>query len=74
MTQTEIGVNAGILWKLLADKGLLSLREIGENTSLNVLSIGMALGWLSRENKLNFIEKNGTTYFELLSAPANIYY
>lgn len=74
MRQMEIGINAGILWKLLADKGMLSLKELSENTNFDVLSIGMALGWLSKENKLNFIEKDETMYVELLNVPNDIYY
>lgn len=69
-----IGINAGILWRLLNDKGMLSLRELGENTNLNSFDLGMALGWLSRENKINFSEKNGILYIELISAPTDIYY
>ena len=74
MKKEEIGKNAGILWRLLADKGMLSIRELGENTSLNVLNMGMGLGWLSRENKVNFEEKDGMLYVELRSTPSDMYY
>lgn len=74
MIKKEISVNAGILWRLLNDKGILSLRELGEKTNFNSLNIGMALGWLSKENKINFTEKEGILYVELISGPTDIYY
>jgi hypothetical protein len=30
MYKADIGVNAGVIWRLLSEKGELSIREIGE--------------------------------------------
>jgi hypothetical protein len=31
MYKTDLGINAGVIWRLLSEKGELSVREIGEN-------------------------------------------
>lgn len=52
MTINDIGNYAGIIWAALVRKGHMSIREIGEQTKLNEVSIYAALGWLSREGKI----------------------
>lgn len=74
MIKDEIDVNAGILWDLLAEKGILSIKELEEDTEFSSLTLGMVLGWLFRENKVKFTEKNGVLYVELLESPTDIFY
>lgn len=52
MTINDIGNYAGIIWGALVRKGLMSIQEIGEQTRLTEDSIYAALGWLSREGKI----------------------
>ena len=70
----DIGINAGIIWHLLADKGALSIPQIDEHTNYGEASVMLALGWLSREDKIRFIDKQGIVYVELKNYPASEMY
>lgn len=64
MEYNKIGENAGIVWRALnAQK--YSWEELLKTTELNPLELACAIGWLARENKINFSIKNGIIYFEL---------
>jgi len=52
MIKDLIGINAGVIWQLLSDRGRLSIRELGEHTCLSSLNLGLAIGWLARENNI----------------------
>ncbi len=70
----DIGLNAGEIWNLLYVKGALSIKKIGEFTHFREMLIYMSLGWLSRENKVHFFEKDGTTYVALNQSTPEVYY
>ena len=74
MYKNDIGINAGVIWHLLSEKGELSIREIGEMTSFREAFIYLALGWLSRENKIHFYEKTGVVYIELNQMASEMYF
>ncbi|MCL1936938.1 MAG: winged helix-turn-helix domain-containing protein [Candidatus Azobacteroides sp.] len=75
MDKNDIGTNAGVIWHLLADNGALNIREIGEHTHWREACIFLALGWLARENKINFLEKDDAMYIELNDSHfSEIYY
>lgn len=74
MLKEDIGMNAGNIWKLLMERGKLTIREIGEVTSYRESFILMALGWLARENKVRFTNKNGSMYAELTEPFYERYY
>jgi len=74
MIKSDIGINAGIIWNLLSEKGKLSIRRIGEHTNYKDSLIHLALGWLVRENKIRFSEKNDTLYVELINNFSETYY
>jgi len=74
MYKNDIGINSGVIWHLLSDKGALSIREIGELTNYREAFILLSLGWLARENKIRFFEKNEITYVELIQNITEIYY
>lgn len=65
MYKINIGTNAGIIYNILTEKGKINIRKIGELTHLRDSSISMALGWLARENKIQFSEINGETFIDL---------
>ncbi len=69
MIKSNIGTNAGLVWNALNEKGKLTIKELVKATKLNTEKVNMALGWLSRENKVFFEEVDGTlfvsnSYFE----------
>ena len=74
MYKNYIGINAGVIWRLLSEKGKLSIREIGELTNFRGAFIMLSLGWLSREDKINFVETQGTLYIELIQPGMEMYY
>lgn len=74
MLTHDIGINSGIIWQLLFEKGALSIREIGELTGFKDSMIFLALGWLSKEKKIRFFEKDNTIYMELLNPFQETFY
>ena len=55
---TKIGENAGAIWGALQN-GALNLKALKKATKLKNDELAFALGWLARENKLTFTEKEG---------------
>ena len=51
-----IGETAGEIWQLLKSEGPLSLSAIAERSSRPKTTVYMGVGWLARENKLEFTE------------------
>ena len=54
MIKFDIGVNAGIIWHLLSEKGALTTHQLGKLTGFERQELMLALGWLSRESKVDF--------------------
>jgi len=62
----EIGLTAGAIWKLLKEKGAISLTQLEkENFNVNRKIINMALGWLAREDKIEFFTEGKITKVKL---------
>ena len=74
MIKSDIGENAGVIWNLLSERGILSIRQIGEITGFRSLVISLALGWLAKENQIRFIDKNSIIHIELNQPVSHIYY
>jgi hypothetical protein len=74
MLKNDMGINAGTIWRLLQEKDVLSIREIGEYTSFHEKFIYYSLGWLARENKVRFFEKGDTMYVELTNSFTEMYF
>ena len=54
----KIGENAGLVWGALQN-GAKDLKALKKATKLKNDELAFALGWLAREGKLNFAEKDG---------------
>jgi hypothetical protein len=74
MIQNDININAGIIWNLLNEKGMLSIREINKHTNFRESLIYYSLGWLARENKICFFEIDESMYVELANNFKETYY
>ncbi len=74
MLKEDVGINAGIIWDLLSEKGRLSIREIGELTHYKDSLLLLSLGWLSRENKITITDAGGYIYVELNVVATETYY
>ncbi len=57
MIKFDIGANAGIIWRLLSEKRSLTMKQLEEVTGFERQELMLALGWLSRENKIGFAQK-----------------
>lgn len=54
MDKNTIGTNAGILWRLMNNNMSWNYKELKEKSSLSDKDLWAALGWLARENKIEF--------------------
>ncbi|WP_321335483.1 winged helix-turn-helix domain-containing protein [uncultured Bacteroides sp.] len=70
MDKKEIGCNAGKIWQLLSNNANWSYDELKKKSGLKDKELGAALGWLARENKIEF-EKEGDELYIYLCV--NIY-
>lgn len=52
----KIGTNAGAVWSALQN-GALELKALKKATKLKNDELAFALGWLAREGKVTFAEK-----------------
>lgn len=58
----KIGNNAGAIWTVLSAAGAAkSLKEVKKLTKLSEKDMYAALGWLSREGKVYYIENEAET-------------
>jgi hypothetical protein len=57
----EIGNAAGLVWKALDRQGALTVAKLRQKTGLSVELMNRAIGWLAREDKLEF-EKKARTF------------
>lgn len=53
MFTVKIGENAGLIWNALQG-GALTKKALKKATKLNEADLNLALGWLAREDKLDF--------------------
>lgn len=54
MLVEKIGVNAGLVWASLENKGEVNVKAVKKANKLNEKDLNMALGWLAREGKISF--------------------
>jgi len=64
MTET-IGEAAGKVWSFLSENGPSSVNKIATETGINKNDIQRAIGWLSKEDKLDFELKGRTETLSL---------
>lgn len=74
MLKKQIGLDAGVIWQLLYEKGKLSLRQVGGLTKFSSGRIVLAVGWLAREGKILFTEEGDTIYAELTPSELQFYF
>ena len=64
MKKSTIGENAGVVWRTLYGKKL-SWDELAAATGLSATDLATAVGWLAREDKISFLNENGTEHLEI---------
>lgn len=67
MDAQSIGKNAGIVWRLLDHNRKWEYNELKEATGLSDRDLNAAIGWLAREDKIQFetSKKDGHDYLYL---------
>ena len=56
MNAETIGTWAGLMWNALSEVETLGLKQVKKETKLKDKELYAAIGWLSREGKLNVVE------------------
>ena len=54
MITLQLGLNAGVVWRLLNDNNRWSYCELKKASGLADRDLNAAIGWLARENKIDF--------------------
>ena len=62
MEKKRIGSNAGKVWRILNEKGELSMFTLCHELGLTFEDVAIAIGWLARENKIQLRKKEGMLY------------
>ena len=62
MEKKRIGSNAGKVWRILNEKGELSMFTVGHEIGLKFEEVEIAIGGLARENKILLRKKEGMLY------------
>ena len=65
MENTRIGLNAGQVWRILNEKGELSMFELCRELGLTFEEVAVAIGWLARETKISFREKDNMLFVKI---------
>ena len=65
MENTRIGLNAGKVWRILNETGELSMFELCRELGLTFEEVAVAIGWLARENKISFREKDNMLFVKI---------
>ncbi len=72
MNKHIIGLNAGIIWRLLSNQEKWTYNDLKTASGLTDRELNTAIGWLAREGKIEFEQeyKSGKEMFYLM---LNIY-
>lgn len=65
MDKMNIGLAAGNVWQILSDRKTHTFKQLANETNLSPIDLSSAIGWLSRENKIEIFTKNGEEAFQL---------
>ena len=66
MKKNDIGTNAGLVWRTLFYKGSkATFNELLQATGLNSLDLSSAIGWLAREDKVEFFKEGNEEYIDV---------
>ncbi len=57
MLKSEIGFTAGDIYHLLKKNGAMALKDILNNLKADQTTAVMAIGWLAREDKIEFVQE-----------------
>lgn len=73
MNKNSIGINAGIVWRLMNNGRKWSYNELKKVSGLSDHELNAAIGWLAREDKIQ-IEEDVNAHQEVFYQFFNTYY
>ena len=65
----QIGEIAGRIWEILNNKGKVTIQQIPKLLNENSILSYQAIGWLAREDKIEYYIEGNKTYISLKNAP-----
>jgi len=65
----KVGEAAGKVWHTLKENGEMSTAQLKKKLGTDDKTLWMALGWLAREDKLNFIQVKNTLKISIRPLP-----
>ena len=65
MEKKRIGSNAGKVWRILNEKGELSMFALCHELGLTFEDVALAIGWLASENKILLIKREGMLFVSI---------
>jgi hypothetical protein len=66
MNKRSIGTNAGIIWNLLNNNEKWDLSQLMKRSGLTEMEVYTAIGWLTRENKIEIEERPDRQHYYYL--------
>jgi hypothetical protein len=57
MEKEKIGANADTIWQILNKERNVKISDLKKITKMEIKDIYLALGWLAKETKIHFFEK-----------------
>ncbi|MCD7973825.1 MAG: winged helix-turn-helix domain-containing protein [Candidatus Azobacteroides sp.] len=66
MLNEKFGISAGLVWNLLSEKGPMNVKDVKKGTKLTEKDMYAAFGWLTREDKIRFEEKDKELFVSLV--------
>ena len=73
MIKQEIGKTAGEVWKYLGKNTRIPITDLPNKVNKNPENVHQALGWLAREDKVQFTREGRMTYVTLTDPERNHY-
>jgi Mn-dependent DtxR family transcriptional regulator len=68
----EIGETAGKIWEILKKKGEVNVAQLSRLLDKKSAMVHQGLGWLAREDKVDYQVKAGKTYVSLTESERSI--
>jgi hypothetical protein len=69
----KIGEVAGRVWKILGEKEAVDISKLPQILQSKGEIVYQALGWLAREDKIDFLKKEGKTFVSLSHGEREIF-
>ena len=73
MLKSEIGKTAGEVWKCLGENTRIAMKDLPNKVNKDPDHVHQALGWLAREDKVQFTKEGRKTYVTLTDNERNFY-